>query len=325
VKLARRQFLHLAPAIALPVVSRIAWAQTYPARPVRIVVGLTAGSASDIVARLVGQWLSERLGQQFVVENRPGAGTNIAAEAVVRSVPDGYTLLLAASPNAINASLYDKLSFNFIRDIAPVAAISREPNVIVVNPSLPTRTVPELIAYAKANPGRLNMASAGNGTTSHLAGELFKMMTGVNMVHVPYRGGGPALTDLLAGQVQVFFPPMMVPVGQIRAGKLRALAVTTATRSEALPDIPTVGEFVPGYEASVWFGLGVPKGTPAEVINKLNQETNAALTDIKIKARMAESGGTVLPGSPADFGKLIAEETEKWSKVVREANIKPES
>jgi tripartite-type tricarboxylate transporter receptor subunit TctC len=325
VKLARRQFLHLAAAIALPVVSRIAWAQTYPARPVRIVVGLTAGSASDIVARIMGQWLSERLGQQFIVENRPGAGTNIAAEAVVRSVPDGYTLLLAASPNAINASLYDKLSFNFISDIAPVAAISREPNVIVVNPSLPTRTVPELIAYAKANPGRINMASAGNGTTSHLAGELFKMMTGVNMVHVPYRGGGPALTDLLAGQVQVFFPPMVVPVGQIRAGKLRALAVTTATRSEALPDVPTVGEFVPGYEASVWFGLGVPKGTPAEVINRLNQETNAALTDIKIKARMAESGGTVLPGSPADFGKLIAEETEKWSKVVREANIKPES
>jgi tripartite-type tricarboxylate transporter receptor subunit TctC len=325
VKLARRQFLHLAAAIALPVVSRIAWAQTYPARPVRIVVGLTAGSASDIVARIMGQWLSERLGQQFIVENRPGAGTNIAAEAVVRSVPDGYTLLLAASPNAINASLYDKLSFNFISDIAPVAAISREPNVIVVNPSLPTRTVPELIAYAKANPGRINMASAGNGTTSHLAGELFKMMTGVNMVHVPYRGGGPALTDLLAGQVQVFFPPMVVPVGQIRAGKLRALAVTTATRSEALPDVPTVGEFVPGYEASVWFGLGVPKGTPAEVINRLNQETNAALTDIKIKVRMAESGGTVLPGSPADFGKLIAEETEKWSKVVREANIKPES
>ena len=324
-KLARRQFLHLAAAIALPVVSRIAWAQTYPARPVRIVVGLTAGSASDIVARLVGQWLSERLGQQFIVENRPGAGTNIAAEAVVRSVPDGYTLLLAASPNAINASLYDKLSFNFISDIAPVAAISREPNVIVVNPSLPTRTVPELIAYAKANPGRINMASAGNGTTSHLAGELFKMMTGVNMVHVPYRGGGPALTDLLAGQVQVFFPPMVVPVGQIRAGKLRALAVTTATRSEALPDVTTVGEFVPGYEASVWFGLGVPKGTPAEVINRLNQETNAALTDIKIKVRMAESGGTVLPGSPADFGKLIAEETDKWSKVVREANIKPES
>ena len=325
-KLARRQFLHLAAgATALSAVSRIAWAQTYPARPVRIVVGLTAGSASDIVARLVRQWLSEHLGQQFVVENRPGAGTNIAAEAVVRSVPDGYTLLLAASPNAINASLYDKLSFNFIRDIAPVAAISREPNVIVVNPSLPTRTVPELIAYAKANPGRINMASAGNGTTSHLAGELFKMMTGVNMVHVPYRGGGPALTDLLAGQVQVFFPPMVVPVGQIRAGKLRALAVTTATRSEALPDIPTVGEFVPGYEASVWFGLGAPNGTPAEIIDKLNQETNVALADPKIKGRLAESGGKALAGSPADFGKLIAEETEKWSKVVREANIKPES
>jgi tripartite-type tricarboxylate transporter receptor subunit TctC len=325
-KRARRTFLQMAAcAAAVPAVVRIAWAQSYPSRPVRIVVGLTAGSASDIVARIMGQWLSEHLGQQFVVENRPGAGTNIAAEAVVRSAPDGYTLLLAASPNAINASLYDKLSFNFILDIAPVAAISREPNVIVVNPSLPTRTVPELIAYAKANPGRINMASAGNGSTSHLTGELFKMMTGVNMVHVPYRGGGPALTDLLAGQVQVFFPPMVVPVGQIRAGKLRALAVTTATRSEALPDIPTVGEFVPGYEASVWFGLGVPKGTPAEVINKLNQETNAALTDIKIKARMAESGGTVLPGSPADFGKLIAEETEKWSKVVREANIKPES
>jgi tripartite-type tricarboxylate transporter receptor subunit TctC len=325
-KLPRRTFLHLAVAVvALPFAPHVARAQAYPKRPVRIIVGLTAGSASDIVARLVGQWLSERLGQQFVVENRPGAGTNMAAEAVVRSAPDGYTLLLAASPNAINASLYEKLSFNFMRDIAPVAAISREPNVVVVNPSLPTRTVPELIAYAKSNPGRINMASAGNGTTSHLAGELFKMMTGVDMVHVPYRGGGPALTDLLAGQVQVFFPPMVVPIGQVKAGKLRALAVTTATRSEVLLDIPTVGEFVPGYEASVWYGLGAPKGTPAEIIDKLNQETNAVLTDPKIKARMAESGGTVLPGSPADFGKLIAEETEKWSKVVREANIKPES
>jgi tripartite-type tricarboxylate transporter receptor subunit TctC len=321
----RRQFLHLAAgAAALPTVSRVARAQNYPTRPVRIIVGLTAGSASDIVARLVGQWLSERLGQQFVVENRPGAGTNIAAEAVVRSAPDGYTLLLAASPNAINASLYDKLSFNFIRDIAPVAAISHEPNVVVVNPSLPTRTVPELIAYAKANPGRINMASAGNGTTSHLAGELFKMMTGVNVVHVPYRGGGPALTDLLAGQVQVFFPPMVVPVGQVRAGKLRALAVTTATRSEALPDIPTVGEFLPGYEASVWFGLGAPKSTPAEIIDKLNQETNAALADPKIKARIAESDGNALAGSPADFGKLIADETEKWGKVIKSAGIKAE-
>jgi tripartite-type tricarboxylate transporter receptor subunit TctC len=324
VKLARRQFLHLvAGATALPAVSRIAWAQTYPARPVRIVVGLTAGSASDIVARLVGQWLSERLGQQFIVENRPGAGTNIAAEAVVRAAPDGYTLLLTASPNAINASLYDKLNFNFIRDIAPVAPISREPNVVLVNPSVPTRTVPEFIAYAKANPGRLNMASAGNGTTSHLAGELFKMMTGVNMVHVPYRGG-TALTDLLAGQVQVFFPPMVVPIAQIKAGKLRALAVTTATRSEALLDIPTVGEFVPGYEASVWFGLGAPNGTPAEIIDKLNQETNAALADPKIKGRLAESGGKALAGSPADFGKLIADETEKWGNVIRALNIKAE-
>jgi tripartite-type tricarboxylate transporter receptor subunit TctC len=323
--LSRRRFLHLAAgATALPAVSRIAWAQTYPTRPVRIVVGLTAGSASDIVARLVGQWLSERLGQPFVIENRPGAGTNIAAEGVVRSAPDGYTLLLAASPNAINASLYDKLSFNFIRDIAPVAAISREPNVVVLNPLVPTSTVPEFIAYAKANPGRINMASAGNGSTSHLAGELFKMMTGVNMVHVPYRGGGPALTDLLAGQVQVFLPPMVVPIAQVKAGKLRALAVTTATRSEALPDIPTVGEFVPGYEASVWFGLGAPRNTPAEIIDKLNSEINAALADPKIKARMAESGGNALAGSPADFGKLIADETEKWGKLIRAANIKPE-
>jgi tripartite-type tricarboxylate transporter receptor subunit TctC len=322
----RRKFLHLvAGAAALPAVSRVATAQAYPARPVRIVVGLTAGSASDIVARLVAQWLSERLGQQFIVENRPGAGTNIAAEAVVRSAPDGYTLLLAASPNAINASLYDKLSFNFIRDIAPVAAISREPNVLVMNPSVPSGTVPELIAYAKANPGRINMASAGNGSTSHLAGELFKTMTGVNMVHVPYRGGGSALTDLLAGQVQVFFPPMVVPIGQVRAGKLRAVAVTTAARSEVLPDIPALGEFVSGYEASVWFGLGAPNGTPAEIIDKLNKETNAALADPKIKARIAESGGNALAGSPADFGKLIADETEKWSTLIRATNIKPES
>jgi tripartite-type tricarboxylate transporter receptor subunit TctC len=321
----RRHFLHLvAGAAALPALSRITWAQGYPSRPVRIIVGLTAGSASDIVARLVGQWLSERLGQPFVIENRPGAGTNIAAEAVVRSTPDGYTLLLVASPNAINASLYDKLSFNFVRDIAPVAAISREPNVVVVNPSVPTKTVPEFIAYAKANSGRINMASAGNGSTSHLAGELFNRMTDVNLVHVPYRGGGPALTDLLAGQVQVFFPPMVVPIGQIKAGKLRALAVTTATRSGALPDIPTVAEFVPGYEASVWFGLGAPTGTPAEIIDKLNQETNAALADPKIKARMAESGGNALAGSPADLAKLIADETDKWAKVIRAANIKAE-
>ena len=324
-KLPRRTFLHLAAgAAALPAVSRAAWAQAYPSRPVRIVVGLTAGSASDIVARLVGQWLSERLGQPFVIENRPGAGSNIAAEAVVRSPPDGYTLLLTASPNAINASLYEKLSFNFIRDIAPVAGISREPNVVVVHPSVPTRTIPELIAYAKANPGRINMASAGNGTTSHLAGEMFKMMAGIDIVHVPYRGGGPALTDLLAGQVQVFFPPTVLPIAQVRAGKLRALAVTTATRSEVLLDIPTVGEFVPDYEASVWFGLGAPKGTPAEIIDKLNREINAALADPKIKARIAESGGVALAGSPTDFGKVIADETEKWGKVIRAANIKPE-
>ena len=321
-KLARRQFLHLAAgATALPAVSRIAWAQTYPARPVRIVVGLTAGSASDIVARLVGQWLSERLGQQFIVENRPGAGTNIAAEAVVRAAPDGYTLLLTASPNAINASLYDKLNFNLIRDIAPVAAISREPNVVLVNPSVPTRTVPEFIAYAKANPGRLNMASAGNGTTSHLAGELFKMMTGVNMLHVPYRGG-TALTDLLAGQVQVFFPPMVVPIAQVKAGKLRALAVTTASRSEALPDIPTVGEFVPGFEVSDWYGIGVPKKTPTEIVEKLNKEINAVLADPKLKARFADLGGTMFVGSPAEFGKFIAEDTEKWAKVVKFAGLK---
>ena len=324
-KLPRRNFLHLAAcAAALPALSRGARAQAYPTRPVRIIVGFAPGGATDIMARLIGQWLSERLGQQFIVENRPGAASNIATEAVVRSTPDGYTLLLVASPNAINASLYDKLSFNFIRDIAPVAAISREPNVVVVSPSVPTKTVPEFIAYAKANSGRINMASAGNGSTSHLAGELFNRITDVNLVHVPYRGGGPALTDLLAGQVQVFFPPMVVPIGQVRAGKLRALAVTTATRSEALPDIPTVGEFVPGYEASVWFGLGAPTGTPAEIIDKLNQETNAALADPKIKARMAESGGNALAGSPADFGKLLADETEKWSNVIRAANIRAE-
>ncbi len=324
-KLPRRTLLHLAAgAAALPAVSRIAWAQDYPSRPVRIVVGVTAGSASDIIARLMGQWLSERLRQPFVIENRPGAGTNVAAEAVVRSAPDGYTLLLVTAANAINTSLYEKLSFNLSRDIAPVAAISREPNVVVVNPSVPTRTVPEFIAYAKANPGRINMASAGNGTTSHLAGEMFKMMAGIDLVHVPYRGGGPALTDLLAGQVQVFFPPMVVPIGQVRAGRLRALAVTTATRSDALPDIPTVGEFLPGYEGSIWYGLGAPKATPAEIVNKLNKEVNAALDDPKMKARLADFGGTPLPGSPVQFGKLITEETEKWAKVVRAANIKAE-
>jgi tripartite-type tricarboxylate transporter receptor subunit TctC len=317
--------LHLAAgAAALPAASRFAWAQAYPARPVRLIIGYPPGSGPDINARLIGQWLSERLGQPFVIDNRPGAGSNIGTEAVVRAPADGYTLLIAASANASNATLYDKLDFNFIRDIAPVASFTRAPFVMEVHPSVPTKTVPEFIAYAKANSGRINMASAGNGSTSHLAGELFNRMTGVNLVHVPYRGGGPALTDLLAGQVQVFFAPMVVPIGQVRAGKLPALAVTTATRSEALPDIPTVGEFVPGYEASVWFGLGAPMGTPAEIIDKLNQQTNAALADPKIKARMAESGGNALAGSPADFAKLIADETEKWAKVIQAGNIKAE-
>ena len=323
--LPRRQFLHLAAgAAALPAVSRFAWAQTYPSRPVRMIVGFAAGGATDILARLIGQWLSERLGQPFVIENRPGAGSNIATEAVVRAPPDGYTLLLVGSPNAINATLYDKLNFNFIRDIAPVASIIRGALVMVVHPSVPAKTVPEFIAYAKANPGKINMASGGIGGITHIAGELFKMMAGVDMVHVPYRGVAPALTDLLGGQVQVIFANLAPSIEYIRAGKLRALAVTTATRSEALPDIPTVGEFVPGYEASSWFGVGAPKNTPAEIVDKLNKEINAGLADPKIKARLADLGGTVLGGSPADFGKLIAEETEKWGKVIRAANIKPE-
>jgi tripartite-type tricarboxylate transporter receptor subunit TctC len=321
----RRQFLHLAAgAAALPAVSRIARAQSYPSRPVRIIVGLAAGSSLDILARLMGQWLTERLGQPFVIENRPGAGTNVATEAVVRSAPDGYTLLAVSPANAINATLYEKLNFNFIRDIAPVASIVREPNVMVVNPSVPAKSVPEFITYAKANPGELSMASAGNGTASHMAGELFKMMAGVNMVHVPYRGGGPALTDLLGGQVQAMFPGTIASVEYIRTGKLRALAVTTATRSEALPDLPTVGDFVPGYESSLMDGVGAPKNTPAEIVDKLNKEINAGLADRKIKARFADLGAIVLPGSPSDFGKLIADETEKWGKVIQAANIKPE-
>jgi tripartite-type tricarboxylate transporter receptor subunit TctC len=273
------------------------------------------------VARLIGQWLSERLGQPFFIDNRPGAGTNIGTEAVVRAPADGYTLLLVGSSNAINATLYDKLTFNFIRDIAPVASI-RQPNVMLVNPSVPAKTVPEFIAYAKANPGKINMASAGNGSSSHVFGELFKMMAGVNIVHVPYRGGAPALTDLLAGQVQAIFVPVPASIEYVRAGKLRALAVTTTTRSDALPDIPTVGDFVRGYEASGFVGLGAPKNTPAEIIEKLNKEINAALADPKIKARLADLGGTMLPGSPAEFGKLVADETEKWGKVIRAANIK---
>src|SRR5215470_18110906 len=324
-KLPRRQFLSLfAAAAALPAVSGVARAQAYPARPVRIIVGISAGDSADILARLMASWLSERLGQQFIIENRPGAGGNIGTEAVVKSAPDGYTLLLIGPNNAINATLYDKLNFNFIRDIVPIASVSRGPNVIVVNPSVPVRTVPELIAYAKANPAKLNMASPGNGTPPHVAGELFKMMTGVNMVHVPYRGGAPALTDLLGGQVQVMFPATVASIEYIKGGKLRALAVTTATRSEALPDIPTVDEFVIGYEASSWNGVGAPKGTPAEVINKLNKEINTALADTKMKTRLADVGRTVLPGSPADFSQLIADETEKWGKVIRAANIKPE-
>jgi len=322
-KLPRRQFLHLAAgAAALPVLPRIAWSQAYPSRPVRIVVGFPAGGGADITARLIGQWLSERLGQQFVIENRSGASGNIGTEAVVNAPPDGYMLLLATIPNAANASLYEKLNFNFIDDIVPVAGIIRVPQVILVHPSVPVRTVPELIAYAKANPGKVNMASAGKGASSHLAGELFKFMAEVNMMHVPYRGGGPALTDLLGGQVQVYFGTAPESIGYVRSGKLRALAVTTASRAEVLPDLPTIGEFVPGYESSQWYGLGAPKNTPAEIVEKLNKAINAALTDTRMKVRIADIGGEALAGLPADFGKFIAEETEKWGKVVRAGNIK---
>jgi tripartite-type tricarboxylate transporter receptor subunit TctC len=324
-KLPRRSFLHLAAgAAALPAVSRMAWAQAYPTRPVRIIVGFAAGNGPDILARLLGPWLSERLGEPFVIENRPGAGTNTGTETVVKSPPDGYTLLMVTPANTINATLYDNLNFNFIRDIAPIASISRDPNIMLVNPSVPVKTVPEFIAYAKAHPGQLTMASAGNGSSSHMSGELFKMMAGVDMVHVPYRGGSPALTDLLGGQVQVMFPTTTTSSAYIKAGTLRPLAVTTAMRSKALPDIPTVGEFVPGYEASSVYGLGAPKNTPFEIVDKLNTEINAALADPKMKARIADAGGTVLPGAPAQFGKLIAEETEKWAKVVKFSGAKPD-
>src|SRR5215467_2782463 len=317
-KLPRRNFLHLAAgAAALPAVARIAFAQAYPTRPVRIIVPFAAAGAFDIMARLIGQWLSERLGQPFVIENRPGAGTNIGTETVVKAPPDGYTLLLAGTPNAINATLYEKLNFNFIRDIASVAGISRAPLVMAVHPSVPANTVLEFIAYAKANPGKITMASGGNGAPSHVSGELFKMLTGVNLVHVPYRGAGPALTDLLAGQVQVYFTPMSAAIEYIRADKLRALAVTTAERSKALADIPTVNEFVPGYEASQWYGIGAPQNTPAEIVTKLNREINAGLADPKLKARLADMGEIELGGSPAEFGKLIVQETEKWAKVVK--------
>ena len=301
-----------------------AWAQTYPSRPVRIVVGYSAGGGVDIFARLMGQWLSERLGQQFVIENRLGAGSNIATEAVVNAAPDGYTLLLVTPANAINATLFDNLKFNFIRDIIPVAGIVRMPVVMEVHPSFPARSVPEFIAYAKANPGKVNMASGGIGTPSHLAGELFKMMTGVIMVHVPYRGVAPALSDLLGGQVQVIFTSTASTIEHIRSGKLRPLAVAAAARLSALPDVPTVDESVPGYEASQWYGLGLSKDAPADIVEKLNAEINAALADPKMKARLADLGGIGLAGSPADFGKLVAEETEKWRKVIRAASIKAE-
>ena len=322
-KLPRRQFLHLAAgAAALPTVSRFAFAQTYPSRPVRLIVPFAPAGGSDITARLMGQWLSERLAQPFIIENRPGAGSNIATEAVVRAAADGYTLLYVTTANAINATLYDKLNFNFIRDIAPVATISRNTYVMLVHPSMPAKTVPEFIAYAKAHPRKINMASAGTGSPPHVCGELFKMMAGVDLLHLPYRGGGPALTDLLGGQVQVYFATTVASIEYIRTGRLRALAVTTATRSDALPGIPTVDEFVPGYEASSWYGVGAPKATPAEIVEKLNKEINAGLADAKLKARLADLGGDVLALSPADFGKLIADETEKWGNVIRALNIK---
>ena len=324
-KLPRRQFLHLAAgAAALPAVSRFARAQGYPSRPVRIVVGFPAGGGSDITARLMGQWLSERLGQPFVVENRPGAATNIATEAVVRAPADGYTLLLFGSSSAINATFYDKLPFNLIRDISPVAGINRVPYVIVLNPSVPAKSVPEFIAYAKANPGKINMASSGNGSVQHVSGELFKIMTGISLVHVPYRGAAPALTDLISGQVQVMFDAVSSSIEYIRAGKLRALAMTTATRSDALPDLPTISDFVPGYETSSWSGIGAPKNTPVEIVDKLNKEINAALADPKVKARLADLGSVQMPLSSADFGNLISESVEKWGKVIRTANIKAE-
>jgi tripartite-type tricarboxylate transporter receptor subunit TctC len=324
-KLPRRQFLQLAAgAAALRSVSPIAAAQTYPARPVRIIAPNGPGGAPDILARLMGHWLSERLGQQFITENRPGAGGNIGTEAVVRAAPDGYTLLLIQAGNAINATLYDKLNYNFVRDITPVASGVRGPLVVVVHPSFPAKTVPEFIAYVKANPGKINFASAGIGSPQHVSGELFKMMAGVDLVHVPYRGGAAVLTDLLGGQVQVFFGTTTTTIEYIRNGKLRPLAVTTASRAEVLPDIPTVGDFVPGYEASTFYGIGASKDTPTEIVDKLNREINAGLADPMLKARFADLGATALAGSPADFRKLIVEETEKWGKVVKFANIKPE-
>ena len=324
-KLPRRRVLHLAAVAAtLPALSRAAWAETYPSRPVHVIVYFAAGGGNDITARLIGQWLSERLGQGFVVENRPGGGGNLGTEYVVRSAPDGYTLLLVSSPNTTNATLYDKLNFDFMRDIAPVAGISRDPNVMVVNPSVPAKTVPEFIAYAKANPGVINYATAGIGSSQHMTAEMFKMMAGISMVHVPHRGTAPALENLLGGQVQVMFASMPSSLGYIRGGQLRALAVSTATRSDVLPDLPTISEFLPGFEASVFYGIGAPKDTPPEIVERLNKEINAGLADPNLKARLTELGGAELPGSPADFGKLIANETEKWAKVIKFANIKAE-
>jgi len=321
----RRRLLRLAAgAAALPAVSRVAWAQAYPTRPVRIIVPLAPAGTVDIIARLMGQWLSERLGQQFVIENRPGAGTTLGTEAVVRALPDGYTLLMIDVSATFNAALYDKLNFNFIRDIAPVANVVRVPNVIAVHPSFPAKTVPEFLAYAKANPGKISMATAGVGSSSHVFGELFKMMAGVNLVAVPYRGGGPALVDMLSGQVDVIFVPTPASIEYVRAGRLRALGVTSTTRVQILPDLPPVAEFVPGYEASSWLGICAPRNTPVQIIEKLNREINAGLSDPKIKARFIDMGGAALPGSPADFGELIVDETEKWAKVIRAANIKPD-
>jgi tripartite-type tricarboxylate transporter receptor subunit TctC len=324
-KFPRRTFLQFAAvAAAQPLLSRFAFAQSYPSRPVRIIVGFAAGGGVDITARLIGQWLSDRLGQTFVIENRPGAGGNIATEVVVNAQPDGYTLLLATVPNAVNATLYDKLSFDFLRDTVPVGGIIRVPMAVLVHPSVPAKTIPEFIAYAKANPGKVNMASAGTGSAPHMAGELFNYMADVKMVHVPYRGQGPALSDLLGGQVQVLFATTPGTTDFIKDGKLRALAITTASRVDVLPDLPPVGDFVPGYEASQWYGLAAPKGTPTELVGKLNAEIKAALTDPAMKKKLSDIGGEMLTSSPAEFGKLIADETEKWGKVVKFAGMKPE-
>jgi tripartite-type tricarboxylate transporter receptor subunit TctC len=321
VKLPRRQFLHLAAgAVALPALSRIAWAQNYPTRPVRIVVGFPPGTSSDITARLIAEWLSQRLGQQVLVENRTGAGTNIAAETVVQASPDGYSLLWVTQTNAINATLYESLNFNFIRDIAPVAGVIRVPTVMMINPSVPAKTVPEFIAYAKANPDKINMSSPGIGSANHVLGELFQMMTGVKLVHIPYKGS--QFPDLLSGQVQITFNPLPSSLNFINTGKLRALAVTSATRQAVLPDVPTVGEFVPGYEGNAWFGIGAPKNTPKEIVDKLNSEINAGLADPKLSARLIDLGGVPMSVTPAEFGKFIADETEKWGKVVKFAGLK---